>query len=477
MSVPRSGRRHLHWARQWARRALSRLRVARTVLVAIVLGLGLSALAALPLAGLNGAGAALACGLGPLPTMLANGAPALIYPVPVGANPPTAGVFPLQFVAGQTITFSEDLSKVQPPQNASNFQWRWNFGDGSATSNAIAPTHTFAKSGTYNVLSQIQDPSGWQDFDSAQIQVIATAIPNPPVARATANITAIVQGQDTVTFDATGSHAVVGSHLSYLWNFGDAETATGPRATHQFAILGSGFVALTVTDDRGARAVATVNIGVVSNQQQIPTANLTSSSDSVQAGQSVTFDASGSQPAAAPANDQIVRYAWNFGDGSPGDSTTQPTAAHMFKHEGDYTVTVQAFDTAGIPAQATLNVAVFAASGLGGSGAPGWLLVAAIAVVLALAAGGGWFAVRAQHAQAAARAREEQLAARRARRIPAGGVRPGDPRWGDPRGGARTGGQGHQSGYGPRTGGQRPPSGRSGDGRDSGGGAPRSGQR
>ena len=435
MGEPRNGRKqHI-----WVRRILGRVRL---TLVALALGLGVSALAALPLGGLGGIGAAYACGLGPLPTMIANGAPALIYPVPVGANPPTAGVFPLQYVVGQPVVFGEDLSKVVPPQNASNFQWRWNFGDGSPLSNALAPTHTFAKPGTYNVVSQIQDPSGWQDFDSAQIEVIATELPNPPVAHASASTTAFLQNQDTITFDASGSHAVVGSHLSYLWNFGDAETATGPQVTHQFSVLGSGFVALVVTDDRGARAVATVNIAVLTSPQQIPTANLAASAEDAQVGQRVTFDASGSQPAAVPANDQIVRYLWDFGDGSPADTTKQPTISHVFKRQGNYTITVQAVDAADTPAQATLSLAVFAASGVGGSGAPGWLLVAGIALVVLLAAGGGWFAVRAQQAQAAARQREAQLAARRARRIPAGGVRPGDPRWGDPRGGKRTGGQG-----------------------------------
>lgn len=467
MGEPRTGRAHCGWTR----RTLRRLRV---VLVALALGLGLSAL----VSGLGAARMALACGLGPLPTMIANGTPALIYPVPVGASPPTAGQFPVQYVVGQPVAFGEDLSKVIWPQNqpktAADFQWRWDFGDGSPTSNAIAPTHAFAKPGMYAVVAQIEDTGGWQEFDSAQIQVSAAAIPNPPVARAAASISAILAGQDTVTFDATGSRAVVGSHLTYLWNFGDAETATGPHVTHQFAILGSGFVALIVTDDRGARAVATVNIGVVSTSQQIPSASLAASVADAQVGQRVTFDATGSQPATIPANDQFVRYGWDFGDGSPADTTTRPTDSHVFAHQGNYTITVQAVDTAGTPAQATLSLAVFAASGLGGSGSPGWLLIAGIALVLALAAGGGWFAVRTQHSQARAKAaertRRERQELQRARRVPAGGVRPGDPRWGDPRGGARS--SGRNSGGSSGSGGQRPPSGspRERDFRDAGDG-------
>ena len=60
----------------------------------------------------------------------------------------------------------------------------------------------------------------------------------------------------SVRFDAAGSHAQVGSTLTYFWNFNDGATATGPQATHTFAAPGKGFVALIVTDGRGARAAS-----------------------------------------------------------------------------------------------------------------------------------------------------------------------------------------------------------------------------
>ena len=82
----------------------------------------------------------------------------------------------------------------------------------------------------------------------------------------------------------------MGSHLTYLWNFNDASTATGPHVSHQFYLPGRGFVALLVTDDRGARSVATINIAVVSDPQNLPTASLSVGASSVRVGQPVTFD-------------------------------------------------------------------------------------------------------------------------------------------------------------------------------------------
>jgi hypothetical protein len=211
---------------------------------------------------------------------------------------------------------------------------------------------------------------------------------------------------------------------------------------HEFDFgTGNTFVALIVTDDRGATAVARLNIAVVANPQQLPTAALTASTTQPRQGQRVSFDASGSTPALVPVGDQLVSYSWDFGDGTPPQSTQAPTIAHTFAQTGQYAVTVQAIDQAGTPAQAGLTIMVSDRS-IGSPVTTGanWLPLVGIVVALLLAAGGGVFALR-QRRQRAALARQRVAAEelRHARRIPTGGVRPGDARWGDPRAGARGG--------------------------------------
>ncbi|HEV2237836.1 MAG TPA: PKD domain-containing protein, partial [Ktedonobacterales bacterium] len=402
---------------------------------------------------LRAARVARACGLGNTPTMLANGAPALLYPVPQGTNIPAdqpIGVFALQYVAGQTIQFNEDLSRVPGAPAPDSLKWRWQFGDQSTASSDLQPSHTFSAAGTFNVHAQIFDSysNAWTDLDSAQIQVIGAALANPPIARATASTSAVVQG-DGITFDASGSQPVVGSKLTYEWNFNDATTATGAHVTHKFSIGGAGFVALLVTDERGARSVATINIGVVSDKQEIPTAAISAPPGNASVGQSVAFDASQSTPAATPPHDQLDRYVWDFGDGSAPHTTTTPTTTHTYAKIGQYTVTLQAINQEGIPGQTTLAVKVVAAAkNAAGAGGPSWPAIGLGTLLAILLGVGGYLYYRRMEAEALReRQRAAQAQLRRAKRVPQAGVRPGDPRWGDPRAGGRV--QGGPSG-GPR---------------------------
>lgn len=434
------GRRTRHGARRW-------LRAAGMVVVAATLALGLSLASMFAVAGNPNSPSAYACGLVTAWTMFANDAPALAYPLPVGVNVPAShpiGEFAQQYAVGQTVSFGEDFSRMPNPPAAGSYSLRWTFGDGSPAVVALAPTHAFARPGTYNVYTQYKDTSNldWNDFDSAQIQVVPSLLPNPPVARVIADKTAIVLG-DSITFDATGSRAVVGSHLTYQWNFNDLGTATGPHVTHQFQLsTGSTFVTLIATDDRGARSVATINIGIVTDKSQVPAASLTANVASTAAGQPVLFDASSSTPASQPAGDQIAQYAWDFGDGTAVQTTQTATTSHVYRQPGHYRVAVQAVDTQGVPAQAIMAIAITpAASSLGiGAGGSGWLMLGGLALAVIVVAAGGWFLVSSQRKQA--RRERERLAMmelQRARRIPRAGVRPGDARWGDPRAGSRVG--------------------------------------
>jgi plastocyanin len=364
------------------------------------------------------------CGLGQSPTMLANSIAAMLYPgsQTSSSTAPILGMFGPTFVANQAITFDEDLSQVPNAPPKSQIPLQWNFGDGS-TANGFGIKHTYTKSGTYDIFTYI--PGDPEPFDSAKITVLAAAFPNPPVAVIHASATAVAAG-DKVTFDATGSHAVVGSQLSYSWNFADGDTATGAHVTHVFsgAKLGKSFVSLIVTDSRGAVTVATSPIVVV---QQLPKAQLSASSTTLATGETVTFDASGSSAPSVPPNDQLTSYTWNFGDGTPSVKTSSPTTTHSYRKPGHYTATVQAYDQQDAYGTATVNVTVEAFS-VDSAGPPWPIFGGGLAAVVLLI--GGWFFLRAQQRRAAmvrqalarqelARARQVNGAPRRQQAIPA----------------------------------------------------------
>jgi len=398
------------------------------------------------LGGSSGA-VALACGLGNSPTMMANNAPALLFPITknVPANQPV-GLFALSYVAGQPVSFQEDLSRVVGAPDPNSLKWRWNFGDSSPTSSDIAPQHTFAKPGTYNIHAQILDTSSnaWTDLDSARITVIAAAPANPPTAQITASATIVSPG-GSITFDGGNSQAADGSKLSYLWNFNDGSTATGTHVTHTFAITGHGIVALIVTDTHGALAVATVNIAVLST---FPVATVSASSLSVIPGSSVSFDASKSAAPKDQPGDRIANYTWDFGDGTQKVTTQGPTTSHQFVKPGTYNVTVQAFDILGASGTTHLRVTVgFSPVMIGGA-------IAAVILVWGL----GYLIVAGRRRATLAKARASREAARelaRARR--AGGGRGGQSGAGRPRPGGAAPARGGRRGPPPGASGGRYP--------------------
>ena len=369
-----------------SRRMLGRGRWGRrgAALAALAVAAGLALAVVGPLIVPRSGATVLACGLGDTPTMLANQAPALLYPVTtnIPVDQPI-GIFALNYVAGQPINFAEDLSRVPNAPAQSSLQWRWDFGDGSATSSDIQPKHTYAKAGAYNVHAQIYDTttSSWTDLDSAAIHVIPAAIANPPVAHITASAAATtVNG--SITFDATGSHAADGSAVTYLWNFNDGNTATTAKATHTFTTPGQGLVALIVTDSRGARTVATTNI-------LIATGTLDASASAVAPGTTVNFDASQSGGTPFPS------YSWDFGDGTPAQTTQSATISHTFTKAGSFTVVATATDPQqGARSTFFASVSVIAPPPAKSSASWPKLLGALLAVLIVGA--GGFFLVQAQ---------------------------------------------------------------------------------
>ena len=115
-----------------------------------------------------------------------------------------------------------------------------------------------------------------------------------------------------ITFDASASSSPNGAIVSYEWDFGDGETATGPVVTHTFEEKGVYEVTLMVTDstgETGARALA------VEALNRVPIASFTLSPYWIAAQLPAKFDASDS----SDPDGEIVQYLWSFGDGTTGE--------------------------------------------------------------------------------------------------------------------------------------------------------------
>lgn len=123
-------------------------------------------------------------------------------------------------------------------------QWSWNFGDGSA-SDQQNPVHCFQQSGSYNVSLKVVSDKGCAAASLAN--GLVRVYPSPSLDLGPdQKICSENQGDTKITFDAgPGSH--------YLWQ------PTGDTTRH-LTTSKAGTYSVTVTNDLGCSATASVNI-------------------------------------------------------------------------------------------------------------------------------------------------------------------------------------------------------------------------
>jgi|SRR5687767_12159194 len=160
---------------------------------------------------------------------------------------------------------------------------------------------------------------------------------------------------DIVTFDAsttTNGGVACRTNCTYRWNFGDNTSAEGMIVAHQYRSVASFPVTLTVTDLRGAQAIAIKPVPVGPGEP--PTAAFTVSPSEPRPNQAVFFNAGESK--AAPGR-VLVEFLWDFGDGTTASGSA---VSHTYTEEANRVVTLKVTDDAGsfTIASQTVTVAV-----------------------------------------------------------------------------------------------------------------------
>jgi len=73
-----------------------------------------------------------------------------------------------------------------------------------------------------------------------------------------------------VAFSGTDSTDADGTLVSYAWNFGDGQQATGATVSHTYTQAGTFTATLTVKENHGATSTASVNVQVTSTTLEAP---------------------------------------------------------------------------------------------------------------------------------------------------------------------------------------------------------------
>jgi len=273
---------------------------------------------------------------------------------PVVNHPPTivASATPLTGPAPLTVTFNGSGSS---DPDGDSIAFAWSFGDGSGPSTQTNVNHTYARPGRYSATLTVTDnrtpalssTQSWSINATNQSPVAAlNCTPTSGAAPLTVNCDA------SASSDPNGATDIAG----YAYNLdgqGWVDDADG-LASFDFSTAASHSIAVRVTDQSGATSTATASIQVTGGGNLPPTAMISVDQSSGLAPLAVSFDGTASHD----DDGTIVSSEWNFGDGSPTESSD--TAQHVYTAAGDYTATLTVIDDGGLTGVATVSISVTA---------------------------------------------------------------------------------------------------------------------
>jgi PKD repeat protein len=225
------------------------------------------------------------------------------------------------------------------------------------TGSTFSATHTFTAAGTFTVTLTVTDDIG-QTGRVATPVIVTAAGAGSLTANFSISPTDPRSGQ-LVTFNANLS-SPVGSITSYDWDFGDGVVINDQSSfitSHtNFTVTGNVFtIRLTVHDNTGRVATTTQTLPVIRGDD--PIASFTVSQSPTTVGAVVILDGNFS---AAVDPKTIVRYTWDYGDGSAIISTTAPTTSttHSYSMAGTYVIRLTVTDTHGLTGSTTRTLLV-----------------------------------------------------------------------------------------------------------------------
>jgi hypothetical protein len=151
---------------------------------------------------------------------------------------------------GLSVGFAVNVTEGVTPYNLT-----WTFGDGGIAYGP-APTHIFASMGTATVNVTVRDAAGASLQGTLSLPVAGAAL-----SAGTPTVSGTLVVGSAAHFNVTATGGI--SPYNLTWTFGDGTTGYGPAPGHVYAKSGSYVVDVTVRDQYGLEANASVTVTVL----------------------------------------------------------------------------------------------------------------------------------------------------------------------------------------------------------------------
>jgi PKD repeat protein len=244
-----------------------------------------------------------------------------------------------------------DFNDTSIDPDGSVVNWSWSFGDGSPPERTRNSTHSFPDDGNFTVNLTVRDNEGASSLFSRTISVGNI----PPVCHVASGINTIEDAEVflTGTADDTPSDRPT---LIYRWDLGDGAAdnwSASPSTNHTYRQKGNYTATLTVQDDGGLEASASLNISV---QNIPPTAVITGppERDFIE-DQLINFTGEGNDTS---SDIPLLRFRWDLGDGNSTDLSSSPAVSHAYPRNGTYDTVFWVKDDDNETANATTTIRV-----------------------------------------------------------------------------------------------------------------------
>ena len=223
----------------------------------------------------------------------------------------------------------------------------WTFGDGTNSSGVQATVgHSYNTAGLYDVTLLATDSWGCTDDTTISSMITVNQLPSPNFT-ATTPLTGCTPL--TVEFTDNSTAAAPAVLTDWLWTFGNGSTSTAhPSVQYTYYTAGSYNITLTVTDSKGCDSTR-IFYNYVQPTKPNPSFHTTHTNNVFCYSETVSF---------VNTSTAATSYEWDFGDGSPVSTLTNPTHTYAVDTTTVFTVTLIATDANGCDSAYTLNITV-----------------------------------------------------------------------------------------------------------------------